>query len=276
MLSVSQLFIYPVKSLGGISVSSAIITASGFKYDRKWMLVDKDLRCLTQRELPAMALLQVELTRGGLKVFHKEKPNCSILIPFSSENSETFIVKIFDETCDATSVSRVIDEWFSKMLSINCKLVYFPDTSARVVDKQYAINNETTNFTDGYPFLMLGQASLDDLNMRLAEKLPVNRFRPNIVFTGGQPYEEDSMAHFIINKIHFNGVKLCARCVITTVDQDKGVNSKEPLRTLATYRQKNNKIYFGQNLLAGEKGIISIGDAIQITEINFPKNTQPW
>src|SRR6185312_14229953 len=99
------------------------------------------------------------------------------------------------------------DEWFSKMLSVNCRLVYMPDSIQRFVDEKYARNGEITGFADAFPFLIIGQASLDDLNNRLAEALPINRFRPNIVFTGGKPYEEDVMEHFIINGINFYGVK---------------------------------------------------------------------
>jgi len=268
MLTVSELFIYPIKSLGGIPVSSAKVTDRGFEYDRRWMLVDLNNRFLTQRELQVMALLQVELTSNGLKVYLKKDINSQINIPFIPETQEEVTVEIFEESCKAIFVSKIVDEWFSKMLAINCRLVYMPGSSKRFVDEQYAINHEITSFSDGYPFLIIGQASLDDLNYRLAEALPINRFRPNIVFTGGKPYEEDGMEHFTINNVNFYGVKLSARCVITTVNQDNADTSKEPLRTLATYRQNNNKIYFGQNLLANGEGIIKVGGIIKVIKIN--------
>ena len=268
MLTVSELFIYPIKSLGGIPVSSAKVTDRGFEYDRRWMLVDLNNRFLTQRELQVMALLQVELTSNGLKVYLKKDINSQINIPFLPETKEEVTVEIFEESCKAIFVSKIVDEWFSKMLAINCRLVYMPGSSKRFVDEQYAINHEITSFSDGYPFLIIGQASLDDLNYRLAGALPINRFRPNIVFTGGKPYEEDAMEHFTINNVNFYGVKLSARCVITTVNQDNADTSKEPLRTLATYRQNNNKIYFGQNLLANGEGIIKVGGIIKVIKIN--------
>jgi uncharacterized protein YcbX len=268
MLTVSELFIYPVKSLGGIPVSSAKVTDRGFEYDRRWMLVDFNNRFLTQRELPTMALLQVNLTANGLKVCHKKNITSQINIPFIPETQEEVTVEIFEESCKAIFVSKIVDEWFSQILAINCRLVYMPGSSKRFVDERYAINHEITNFSDGYPFLIIGQASLDDLNYRLAEALPINRFRPNIVFTGGKPYEEDGMEHFTINKVNFYGVKLSARCVITSVNQDNANKAIEPLRTLATYRQKNNKIYFGQNLLHDGEGTIRVGDAIEVMKIN--------
>jgi MOSC domain-containing protein len=263
MLTVSELFIYPIKSLGGISVSSAKVNDRGFEFDRRWMLVDLSNRFITQREFPAMALLQANLAARELRIYHKINVNSQINIPFLPDSNEEIIVEIFGESCKAVLVGTIVDEWFSKMLSVECRLVYMPDSSKRLVDKNYALNNDITSFSDGYPFLILGQSSLNDLNGRLAEELPINRFRPNIVFTGGKPYEEDIMEQFTINDINFYGVKLCARCAITTINQDTASKLIEPLRTLATYRQSNNKVYFGQNLLTIDAGIINVGDQIQ-------------
>ena len=128
---------------------------------------------------------------------------------------------MWDDDCDVLEADPTINNWFTHQLGQECKLVYMPDDSLRIVDTNYASGEEITSFTDGYPILLLGQASLDDLNSRLEEKLPINRFRPNIVFSGGKPYEEDEMEHFIINGMHFFGVKLCARCPIPTIDQEK-------------------------------------------------------
>ena len=264
MLEVSELFIYPIKSLGGIAVKSAKITDRGFQYDRRWMLVDSDNRFLTQREFPQMALLQVQLSANGLHVHHKINKTTPVNIPVDSEYNEVTTVQVWSDKCKAIFVSQELDEWFSEMLSIKCRLVYMPDSSKRRVDSRYAENKEITSFTDGYPFLLIGQSSLDDLNMRLTEPLPMNRFRPNIVFTGAEPYQEDKIQHFSINDIQFYGVKLSSRCVVTTIDQDIALKSKEPLKTLAGYRQKNNNIYFGQNLLHKGEGEIRIGDVIMV------------
>jgi len=268
MLSISQLFIYPVKSLGGISVMSAVVTDTGFEYDRKWMLVDDNMRCITQRELPSMALLQVEITDAGLKVYYKLDNEVCIVIPFVTVTDTRHSVQIFDDTTEAVLVSAEADSWFSEVLSVKCRLVFMPGSIKRRVDEKYAKNNEITGFADAFPFLIIGEASLIDLNSRLTECLPINRFRPNIVFTGGKPYQEDVMEQFIISDINFYGVKLCARCIIPTINQNTAQKLKEPLKTLATYRQKNNKIYFGQNLLADGTGKLTIGDAIEIKKIN--------
>jgi len=266
MLVVSELHIYPVKSLGGISVPSATLTDRGFEYDRRWMLVDGNHRFLSQRELPQMALLQVQLQEQGLIIRHKNSDQASLRIPFEPVG-ESCMVSIWEDECSARWVSSQADEWLSQMLSFPCRLVYMPDSSRRLVDDQYAHHQEVTSFSDAFPLLLIGQASLDDLNKKLASPLPMDRFRPNIVFTGGEPYQEDSMEHFQIAGISFFGVKPCARCVITTVDQLTANKGKEPLRTLNGYRSRNNKIYFGQNLLFNGVGKISVNDAI-----SFPTN----
>ena len=262
MLTVSDLFIYPIKSLGGIRIDAAELTDRGFKYDRRWMLVDNSNHFLTQREFPAMALLQVELANNDLKVTHKLSGD-SLQIPLSETTNETAIADIWDDSCEVQFVSAAADEWFSQTLGIHCRLVHMLDTSERKVETAYSINEEITSLSDGYPLLIIGQSSLDDLNSRLPEPLPMNRFRPNIVFTGGLAFEEDKLAHFRINEIDFYGVKLCARCSITTIDQDNAVKSKEPLRTLTTYRMKDNKVYFGQNLLYNGTGTLHVGDEIK-------------
>lgn len=264
MLTVSELFIYPVKSLGGISLTASEVTDRGFQYDRRWMLVDSEHNFVTQREYSQLALLEVTITAGGLLITHKI--NSSFLhIPFTP-NKETVMVDIWSSRARANTYHKEIDDWFSEQLSLKCRLVYMPDTTRLWVDSRYAKRKEITSFSDGYPFLIIGQASLDDINDKMEEPLPMNRFRPNIVCVGSLPFEEDTWAHFSINQIQFFGVKLSARCVVTTIDQQTAITGKEPLKTLSTYRKLNNKIYFGQNLLHEGKGIIRVGDEICIKE----------
>lgn len=266
MLQISELYIYPIKSFAGIAVKDATLTATGFKHDRRWMLVDVNNRFISQREVSQLALLQVTIEQDSLLVTHKIKRD-SIAIPFKSSGIE-ITVSIWDDTCTGEYVGKEIDEWFTAMLGLDCRLVYMPDTSKRLVDQRYAPGNAITSFSDAYPFLIIGQASLDDLNSRLEEALPMNRFRPNMVFTGGKPYEEDLLAHFKIGDVNFYGVKLCDRCVMTTIDQNSLAKAKEPLKTLAEYRRKNSKILFGQNLVHDGDGVIAIGDHLQIISIS--------
>jgi uncharacterized protein YcbX len=263
MLSISELYIYPVKSLGGISLKSATLTDRGFQYDRRWMLVDGNHRFLSQREIPSMALLQVELSEKGLIVRHKTQDQAPLHIPLQPEG-EPCMVEVWEDRCEANFVNHQVDQSLSDILQAPCRLVYMPDTTSRPVDQRYALNKEIVSFADGYPLLLIGQASLDDLNKRLLTPISISRFRPNIVFTGGLPYQEDDFKQFQIGDISFFGVKRCARCVITTIDQDTIARGKEPLRTLNEYRKMDNNIYFGQNLLFQGAGVLSVGDLMNV------------
>src|SRR5688572_2700399 len=226
MLTVSELYIYPIKSLGGIALNSATLTDRGFEHDRRWMLVDENNQFLSQREVNAMALLKVQVTEQGLLIQNSSVPGAELLVPFQPATAETIMVTVWSSHCRAQRVSDVADAWFSKQLGLACKLVYMPDSTRRYVDSRYAHNKEITSFSDAYPLLLISQASLDELNSRLPVPLPMDRFRPNIVFNGGTPFLEDSMKHFEINGINLFGVKPCSRCVITTIDQQTGEKAK--------------------------------------------------
>lgn len=269
MLQISELYIYPIKSLAGIAVAEALVTKTGFEHDRRWMLIDENCRFISQREAPQMALLQVAIQNNGLRITHKITA-VSTIVPFSA-TGEQVEVTIWDDTCLGKYVGADADEWFTRVLGMRCRLVYMPDATRRAVDQRYAPPGAITSFSDAYPFMMIGQASLDDLNTRLTQKLPINRFRPNIVFTGGQPFEEDRMGHFVIGDIHFYGVKLCERCNIITIDQDTATGGKEPTKTLAAYRRKGNNVLFGQNLVHQGKGKISVGDVLKVLSENRDK-----
>jgi uncharacterized protein YcbX len=265
MYLVSQLFIYPVKSLGGVALPSARLTDRGFEYDRRWMIVDQDNRFLSQREIPELSLLHASVKNNQLIITDSLDPGDSIEIPITEGLGTMGRVMVWQDDCAAEFVSAAADSWLSRKLSASCRLVYMPESEKRKVDEWYALHkNDITSFSDAYPLMMIGQASLDDLNARLDIPLPVNRFRPNIVFSGGSPYEEDTMAHMRLKGIDLYGAKLCARCAITTVDQAKGIKGKEPLKTLATYRMRDNNVYFGQNLLFNGLGEISIGDSFEV------------
>jgi uncharacterized protein YcbX len=228
------------------------------------MLVDDQGQFMTQRNKSDMALLQTELKQDGIRVYHKTN-KAEIFIPFEPSGG-TMMVQVWSSRCKAIIADDKANEFFSDVLAQSCRLVFMPSSTNRRVDGRYAMNKEIISFTDGYPFLMLGQSSLDDLNNRLEHKLPINRFRPSIVFTGGAAYEEDTMARFSINHLLFFGVKLCARCIVTTINQENTIKSREPLYTLSGYRKVNNKIYFGQNLIHQGEGVVSVGDPIEVLE----------
>lgn len=261
-LVVQDIYVYPVKSLGGIRLSEAVVEERGFRYDRRWMLVDEAGVFITQRKYPELALLRVALGEKGLRVTN-QKNGESVEIPFGMDSGEELTVTVWHDLMLAKTVDANLDSWFSDFLGFSVRLVRMPEATQRKIDPRYAVNAESVSFADGMPYLIIGQASLDELNSRLESPVPMNRFRPNIVIAGGSPFLEDSLRKIKIGELVFAIVKPCARCVMTTVDQATGEKGKEPLRTLSTYRAINGKIYFGQNVVALQSGKIKVGDQVQ-------------
>ena len=259
-IKLTQIWIYPIKSLGGISLLSGQVQGKGLKFDRRRMLVDEANTAITQRDHAKMALFKTSISSEHLHVKFGDN-NLKISLD-DQDLSRPLDVTIWNDGVKAFEVGTTQSEWFSQMLGIRCKLVFFPEENERPVDPRYHVNNENVSLADAYPFMIIGQSSLDDLNSRLDEPLPMNRFRPNFVFEGGEPYEEDSWKHISIGDARFVGVKMCDRCVITTVNQLTAEKGIEPLKTLAQYRKRNNKIYFGQNLVAIDPKIVNVGDRI--------------
>lgn len=265
MLTLSELWIYPIKSLAGISLSSAKAKPLGLEHDRRWMLVDAGGRFVSQRTFPRMATLAVALDETRLRVWHREQPDDALLIPYQTASSATIRVEIWDDTVEALLVSEAADRWFSEKLGTPLRLVFLPEAPRRAVDPRYALAHDHVSFADGYPYLIISQASLDDLNRRLPEPIGMQRFRPNLVVQGALPYAEDHWTDFRIGEVTFGGVKPCARCVLTTLDPVSLEKGPEPLKTLATYRKQDNKILFGMNtLLVGQEGLLRVGDPIHL------------
>ena len=264
MLTISQLFIYPVKSLGGIPVDHLTITDRGAQYDRRWMLVDPFGGFVTIRQYPEMTRLRTSIEGDALIIYDAKDPSDRISTPLHPAPSDTMQVQVWDDEVSAWFCEPYVSNWISDKLGQLVVLVYMPDQSLRPVDPTYAPPGAITSFTDGYPLLLIGQSSLDDLNCRLDHPVDMRRFRPNIVFTGGAPFAEDQFASFQIANVPMLGVKRCARCVVTTTHPDTGEIGTEPLRTLATYRRHGKKVDFGMNLVATGMGEIRIGDQIRL------------
>ncbi|MFD1255458.1 MOSC domain-containing protein [Mucilaginibacter terrae] len=266
MAHISQLYIYPVKSLGAISLQQSEVTSRGLRYDRRWMLIDEKNRFLSQRKYPQMSLFHLILQENGIKVTYQPTGQ-HIIIPYKPQTNTVVEVDVWDSLCTGNYVSEEVDEWFSTLLNITCRLIYMTDDSLRQVDERYAGPGHITSFSDGYPILLISEASLADLNTRLTHPVSINRFRPNIVIKGTEAYLEDCLQHFEAGGISFYGVKPCARCVMIGVDPLTANTGAEPLKTLASYRKVNNKIYFGQNLIHKGEGTISIGDELNIKQL---------
>lgn len=261
----SEINIYPVKSLAGISLPSCSIEDYGLRYDRKWMLIDEHNQFLSQRTIPIMALIKTSLSEDFLEIFVDKMPKEHLKVPLVPDQFvEEIEVTIWHDQVKAWHLAPVFDQWFSELLNVNCRLVYMPSTSQRLVDPRFAHQQEIVGFADGFPFLLIGEGSLQDLNNRLQEPVPMHRFRPNLVIAGTKPYDEDLWNIINIGTSRFEVAKPSARCSVITIDNQTAVRGKEPLKTLSEYRVKDNKVMFGQNLLCQQGSQLSVGDKVEV------------
>ncbi len=260
----SGLNIYPIKSCGGIAVDEWGVDVRGLHHDRRWMLVDEAGLFISQRKLPRMALIGVRMVSDGLVV---DAPGMSSLrVPFRPPDGKLMLARVWDDLVESQTVGDAADRWFSEFLDVNCTLVYLPDRSVRPVDRTYGQPGDRVGLADGFPFLLISETSLADLNARLEHPILMNRFRPNLVVGGCEPFAEDAWDLIRVGQLTFRVVKPCARCAITTVDQETAVKGKEPLRTLARFRRAGTKVHFGQNLIHDETGTLRIGDPVEILQ----------
>jgi len=255
---VTGLYIYPIKSLGGIALDSSLCELEGLQYDRRWMLVDQAGQFLTQRENAQLALFSCHLESNVLKVNYE---NDSISIPFG-HSSEIKKVKVWSSRLKANEVSQEASQWFSKYLDKEVSLVRMTEISKRYKRLFTDPFKTFLSFADGYPYLILSEGSMNELNSKLTTNIPADRFRANIIVDSIEAHIEDSWQTFGLGTAELKVIKPCARCVVTTIDQKTGEKGKEPLKTLATYRKKRSKIYFGANAIMIKSGIIKIGDEI--------------
>lgn len=265
-MEVSGLYIYPIKSLQGISLTEAEVLERGFKQDRRWMLVNKKNGHVTQRTHPHLSQVGISLTDQNIIASHPDMPDMNI--PVTLKNGDSIQVTIWDDEVEALEAPQDICDWFSSIAGEPCKLVFMPEDHTRPVNPKRTINAENVSFADGYPYLIIGQSSLDDLNSRMEVDLPMHRFRPNIVVKGSQPYEEDGWGDIQIGEVKFHVTHPCKRCVFTTINQETGQKAAEPLKTLATYRREGKEVIFGVNTLALEAGKIKVGDELKLSPLN--------
>lgn len=268
-MKVAEINIFPVKSLSGISLGECSVEDRGFEHDRRWLLVDADYNFLTQREFPEMCLLRPRIEKDFLSI--SDGRGNEISISLRSESEKYKRVKIWSSSVKAQVYEDEINGWFSEYLQTECRLVAMTEKSDRKVNPVYAVRkfSDTVSFADGYPYMLICENSLSDLNNKLNEPLPMNRFRPNLVIGGAKAFAEDNWKKIKIGETIFHIVKPCDRCVVTTIDQEHGVkDGVEPLKTLAEFRRKNSKVLFGQYLIAENAGgVIKVGDQVEILEM---------
>jgi uncharacterized protein YcbX len=266
--TIAALNVYPVKSCRGIAVESAQIADTGFAHDREWLVVDEDGKFITQRDEPRLALIETALSPDSLQL--RVSGTKALQVPYDSAGQKVEVT-CFKDRCAAIDEGDTAATWLTDFLGSVYRLVRFDRARPRLSNPEWTGSIEARNqFNDGFPWLVLSRASLDDLNARLPTPLPMNRFRPNIVLDGVQAYAEDDTSEFQIGEARFRIVKPCTRCVITTTDQQTGSrDGDEPLRTLKRYRFDRGLkgVLFGQNaiLLAGEGRTLRVGDEVQLT-----------
>jgi uncharacterized protein len=261
-VQLSGLFIYPIKACGGIALEQADVVERGLAFDRRYMLVDRSGTFITQREVPQLCRVATALERELLRVSAPGKTALALPIrPAADLRLERQPYRVWDSVGAALAHPEG-SRWFSELLNEEVALLYMPDSERRDVNPNRARPGEIVSFADAYPLLLMSEASLSDLNQRLAEPVDMRRFRPNLVISGGEPYGEDNFSTVRIGALSFRGVKRCERCVVTTVDPDTAAQGLEPLRTLSRYRLDDGKVWLGMNLIHDGYGTLRLGDAV--------------
>jgi uncharacterized protein YcbX len=263
----SAINVYPIKSCAGHALSAADVEARGLRYDRELMVVDAESGlALTQREYPRMALVKPRREETRLSL---DAPGMKPLTLAIRQAGPALTVTIWKDHVASIDQGDEVANWFSRYLGLTCRLVCMASVTARLVNRDYAEREtDVVSYADGFPLLVISEESLADLNARLATPLPMNRFRPNLVLSGsGIPFGEDYLRRFALGSTTFTVVKPCARCVMTTVDQQAAAFAgQEPLRTLADFRKGNKGVLFGQNLIHDGPGTLAVGQQVQVLE----------
>ncbi len=264
MSVLSQLFIYPVKSTKGLTLSQAKAEPLGLEHDRRWMLVRPDGSFVTGRECPSLVRVSAVPMAGGLRISTPGQPELEV--PAPPEGASRREVTIWKDTCSAAVAGEAADGWFSRFLGEPVSLVYVDARMERPVDPAYAAAEDRVGFADGFPLLLLSRASLEELNRQLPRAVAMESFRPNLVVEGCEPFAEDGWKRLRVGEVELEVVKPCARCVFTTVDPVTGQKASdgEPLRTLARVRLIQGKAMFGQNVLVRRPGTLRVGAAVEV------------
>lgn len=259
---IRSLFIYPIKSLQGIAVDQLQLTDRGPRGDRRYMLIDEHGKFMTQRTFPEMALFRTRMQAPGFVVSHPEVGEMTF--HFDGPSGPSLQTHVWDDAVEVRMVSEEANAYFTRALRKQCRLVYMADDSKRPTDPRYA-KGQLTSLADGYPYLLLGTASLAALNQQLEHPVTMERFRPNIVVETSIPFEEDQWKKFQLGNLMFENAKPCSRCILVNVDPNDGSRSPEPLRTLAKFRTVQNKVYLGVNVVSNAtEGTLKLCDALTI------------
>lgn len=265
MPTLSAIHVYPVKSCAPLSPVEAMVEARGFVGDRRWMIVDANGKFLTARAHPRLTLIHaVPCADGGLDLAAPGLRPLRLVPPQAGPRTAATIWRDRVDVLPAPDA----DAWISAFLQLPARFVFMDAQCARAVDPAYAQAGDEVSFADGFPFLLITQAALEALNDKLQSPLPMQRFRPSMVVAGTAPHAEDGWKRIRVGTVEFEVVKPCIRCVLTTVDFERGQfdPSGEPLRTLIGYRRTPAGVAFGQNLIARGSGVLRVGDCVEVLE----------
>lgn len=272
MSRVSRIFVYPIKSCGGIELESAELSLRGLVFDRRYMLVDANGHFLTQRRHSKMALIRTAFVDGGIRVTAPDRLPLLLPLGLTEQPYSTCVVKIWEDRVEATLADSDVNVWFSEFMGFACGLVYLADHQHRPVSNVAAEFDDEVGFADGAPVLLVSDASLAELNRRLEVPVGIERFRPNLVVTADAAHAEDNWSTLTVGEARLQLAWPCSRCALITVDQESGERDTEgePLRTLTNYRKRGRSVYFGQNLIPRALGTIEVGAECRIDEIIQP------
>lgn len=262
-LVVSELSIYPLKSAAPVSLTSMTLDVMGPQWDRRWMVVDKNNRFLSQRRYPLMSQINCSLTDSGLVLSSTGMENLTV---DCSKLKNEVSVNVWSDTVTVLDCGDEAAQWLSRLIAPDSRLVYMPDNCKRQVDTAYAALGTTVSFADGFPLLLISEASLNFLNDKLPQKISMQRFRPNIVVAGCEPFAEDSWSEIQIAGLNFSLVKPCSRCVIPSIDPATGRKQSSVLSGLRELRLRDGEVYFGQNVIHHGVGELALNDSIKIIE----------
>ncbi len=259
MQTLTDIYIYPIKSVKAVNQPAAQVEEKGLSFDRRYMLVDPQGKFISGRTHPQLTQIEVQFSQHLLLVNAPNMPTLTINPDDFGEKMKTS--QVWSDNVNALHCHNDYDLWFSNYLQQPCQLVFFGKETKRLLK-----NRETqVSFADGYPLLLINQASVDFLNARLQKPVTALHFRPNIVVKGDFPFVEDSWSRLKIGEVEFEVSKPCSRCLFTNVDPQTGlVDKDEPLNTLAKFRYHQGNIDFGQNLIPLNSGLIRAGDEIKI------------
>jgi uncharacterized protein YcbX len=265
MTTIANLTYYPIKACRGFDVPVSAVERMGLASDRRMMVVTPAGKFLTQREYPKLALVTPKLEDGALTL---SAPQMDILSHVVQRTGESRRVDIWrSKGVDAIDQGELTAQWFSDWLGASVRLVHIANGFQRSLNPDYAVNTDDhTGFADGYPILLISEESLQDLNSRLESPVPINRFRPNILVRGCEPFVEDTWKRIRIGDLDMAVVKSCGRCVVTTIDKETLERSKEPLKALSTFRRQNGKVMFGQNVIPMNEGRLEVGMSVQVIQ----------